>query len=181
MMLDNQVRYNTPLSAWLNELRETTDVECLSALQAKSVATDPESFEALSIRNAQIAIAEVRAKSVAIIDKIDALIDCLPITTKELLSLRKEFDDVGGGVAEAVGVCRRRGCDYLPSKVKCSTAVGAITANMTKFIADFLAKHKINNAQLEATLRKLKERFGELVDITIRRDCEVIRAFLTLD
>jgi len=45
---------------------------------------------------------------------------------------------------------------------------------MVKFVDDFMASHQVNNAQLEATLRKQKERLGELVNCTIRRDCQVM-------
>lgn len=45
---------------------------------------------------------------------------------------------------------------------------------MVKFVDDFMLRHNVNNAQLEATLRKQKERLGELVNVTIRRDCQVV-------
>lgn len=49
---------------------------------------------------------------------------------------------------------------------------------MVKLVDDFSSRRQVNNAPLEATLRKLKELLGELVNCTIRRDCEVIVAAL---
>lgn len=47
-------RAKSPVDCWLSSLRDATEVESLSALQAKSVAVSEEAFEALSIRNAQV-------------------------------------------------------------------------------------------------------------------------------
>ncbi|KPM09282.1 inscuteable-like protein [Sarcoptes scabiei] len=39
---------------------------------------------------------------------------------------------------------------------------------------NFLSKQQINNAQIEASARKLKENFGELVDTTIKKECFIL-------
>lgn len=157
---------------WLNDLQKTIDVESLSALQAKSVATTPESFEALSIRNAQVSIRKMRLDSVEIIDSIDNYIDHLPITLDDLIAIKKDFLITCNKICSVIEVCRMKGCDFVTNK-KISVTVASICHQTVKFINSFIHKKNVNNAQLEATLRKLKENFGELVDITIRRECQV--------
>ncbi|RWS14660.1 inscuteable-like protein, partial [Dinothrombium tinctorium] len=170
-----QSAYNESVRQWLQELRANVESECLSALQAKSVALDSDAFEALSIRNAQISIYKIRCLSVDVIDGLDFLIDTLPITIDAIPSFKHGFGSVCQKLCEVIELCRRRGCDYSPYKgSKVSTAVSTICQQMIKFINDFGLKGVVNNAQLEATLRKLKERLGELVNLTIRRDCQVI-------
>ena len=164
--------HESPLRAWLTELQSLTEVESLTALQAKSVATTPESFEALSIRNAQIAIQQIRKKSSIIIEELDSIIDSLPVTTHGLCYLYESFSVTCSRIKPVVEQCRRKGCDYATNK-QLSHDVLMICEQTLKFMDTFLAKDNVNNAQIEAYARKLKENFGELVDITIKKECQV--------
>ena len=149
-------------------------MESLIALQAKSVAIDPESFEALTLRNAQISIRKIRFTSVQIIDDIDDLVDRLPLTITQLFNIEKEFRVITSNILGLIELCRSRGCDStLINGVQASSYVSSLCYQMSHFINDFGQKKKVNNAQLEATLRKLKERLGELIDATIKKDCKV--------
>ena len=86
-------------------------MESLSALQAKSVAITEEAFEALSIRNAQVAISRTRKESASIMDSLDHLIDQLPLTIEDLKMFNNEFNLVSSRTYSLVETCRRRGCD----------------------------------------------------------------------
>lgn len=54
-----------------------------------------------------------------------------------------------------------------------SVDVFNLCQTMVMLVDDFTARRTVNNAQLESHLRKQKERLGELVNSTIRRDCQV--------
>lgn len=167
-----QPNQESALKIWLNELQSLTEVESLNALQAKSVATTPESFEALSIRNAQVAIQQIRKNSSVIIDEIDSLIDSLPVSVDGLGYLLKAFHGTYAKIHSVIETCRRKGCDNASNK-QLSVDALAICEQTIHFMNIFLAKGNVNNAQIEANARKLKESFGELVDITIRKECSV--------
>ncbi len=167
------MKYRSPLGVWLEELKNSTEVECLNALQAKSVATTSDSFEALSIRNSQVSIQQIRKSSTKIIDSIDNFIDHLPITYDDLKTLKAHFSQICYKIHSVIEICRRKGCDFSPNKKKLSVAVSSICQQAIKFINIFIMKRNVNNAQLEATLRKLKENFGELIDHTIKKECQV--------
>lgn len=163
---------DSALKTWLNELLSLTEVESLNALQAKSVATTPESFEALSIRNAQVAIQHIRKNSSIIIDEIDSLIDSLPVSVEGLAYLSKIFQGTYLKMNSVIETCRRKGCDYASNK-ELSYDVIALCEQTLQFMNTFLTKCNVNNAQIEANARKLKESFGELVDVTIKKECLV--------
>lgn len=160
------------MKLWLHELQSLTEVESLSALQAKSVATTPESFEALSIRNAQVTIQQIRKTSSTVIDELDSLIDSLPVSTNGLQYLLYAFHDTYTKICSVIEICRRKGCDFAAKK-QLSTDVLAICDQTIKFMNGFLSKQDVNNAQIEANVRKLMQNFGELVDITIKKECTV--------
>ncbi|KAI1301482.1 Protein inscuteable -like protein [Halotydeus destructor] len=173
--VNEQVRSKSPVGQWLTELRDTTQVESLSALQAKSVAVNEEAFEALSIRNAQVTIGRIRKESVEILDCLDLLIDQLPLTFEDLTFFKNDFAICSSRTYSLVETCRRRGCDTADyDGKKLSIEVFNSCQQLVKFVDDFISRRNVNNAQLEATLRKLKERLGELVNCTIRRDCQII-------
>lgn len=83
----------------------------MSALQAKSVAVSEEAFEALAVRNAQVAIARMRKESAEILDSLDMLIDQLPLTIDDLKLFKNDFSLVCSRTYSLVEMCRRRGCD----------------------------------------------------------------------
>lgn len=163
----------SPVKVWLHELQSLTEVESLSALQAKSVATTPESFEALSIRNAQVTIQQIRKTSSAILDELDSLIDSLPVSVNGLQYLLEAFHETYTKIYSTIEICRRKGCDFAANK-QLSTDVLSLCEQTIKFMnVQFLYNQNVNNAQIEANARKLKESFGELVDITIKKECVV--------
>ena len=164
-----QACFESPVQVWLNELQSLTEVESLSALQAKSVATTPESFEALSIRNAQVSIQQIRHNSTIIIDELDSLIDSLPVYCDGLCYLEEKFHDTFRKIQSLIEICKRKGCDYVANK-QLSIDVIVICEQTIRFMKNFLWKQNVNNAQIEANVRKLKESFGELVDVTIKKE-----------
>ena len=163
---------------WLISLQQSTETECLSTLSAKCVVTTENSYELLSIRNSHLTVTQIRAESDRIIEAIDHFIDnCLPITRWQKLErihsecLLMVFDKIHSVVEK----CRRKGCDYKPMNTKKSLSSDVIECcqQFSRFVNSFVAKRVVNNPQLEATLRKLKEQFGELVDQTIKNECQV--------
>lgn len=173
-LLAQMANYDSPLQVWLNELQSVTEVESLSALQAKSVATTPESFEALSVRNAQITIQQIRKNSQQILDELDSIIDSLPglVTNDGLAYLLESFGAIHVKIGSVVEICRRKGVDFASGK-QLTGEVGVICEQTIRFMHTFLMKQNFNNSQIEANVRKLKENFGELVDVTIRKECGV--------
>ncbi|XP_075588189.1 protein inscuteable homolog [Dermatophagoides farinae] len=165
--------FESPVQVWLNELQSLTEVESLSALQAKSVATTPESFEALSIRNAQVSIQQIRHNSTIIIDELDSLIDSLPVYCDGLCYLEEKFHDTFRKIQSLIEICKRKGCDYVANK-QLSIDVIVICEQTIRFMKNFLWKQNVNNAQIEANVRKLKESFGELVDVTIKKESLIL-------
>ena len=164
---------------WLIALQKTTEPECLSALSAKCVATSEHSVELLAIRNSHLAVTQIRAESDTIIEAIDHFIDnCLPIVRWQKLQRVHDFCliPVFDKIRSVVDICRRKGCD-LKNKCNKSRSEDVIQCyhQFSRFVRSFIDKKCVNNPQLEATLRKLKEQFGELVDQTIRSECQVRR------
>lgn len=171
-----QLHHHHPESAlqiWLQELQSLTEVESLTALQAKSVATTPESFEALSIRNAQVAIQSIRRHSSAAIDELDCLLDCLPVSIDGLAYLYESFSSTAAAIADVLESCRRKGCDFATNKTL-SGDVLTIVEQTRHFMVAFLRRGVVNNAQIEATVRRLREAFGELVDVTLKKECALL-------
>lgn len=163
---------DTPLKLWLTELQSLTEVESLSALQAKSVATTPESFEALSIRNTQIAIQQIRNNSSIIIDELDAIIDSLPVSFDGLSYVLTTFQDTYKKIAAVLEICRRKGCDFVANR-QLSGQVMNYCDHTLKTMYTFLVNNDFNNSQIEASIRTVKENFGELIDATIKKECQV--------
>lgn len=166
------LNHETPLKLWLTELQSLTEVESLSALQAKSVATTPESFEALSIRNAQIAIHQLRQNSADIIDELDAIIDSLPVTFDGLNYLVGTFQETYRKIASVIETCRRKGCDHV-AKRQVSTELATNCDYTLRTMYSFLSDNDFNNSQIEASIRTVKENFGEMIDGTIKKECQV--------
>lgn len=172
-------RSRSPVSQWLALLRDSTEVESLSALQAKSVAVDEESFEALSVRNAQVALRKTRKDFSDIRVIIDHLINQLPLTIEDLYHFKLDVEDISCKIHALIEHCRRRGCDSITGMKgrKMSTDIAVYGLQISKFVDDFNMKHNVNNAQLEASLRKMKERVTQVVDSTTEKDlCIIINA-----
>lgn len=179
---EDSSRSRSPVSQWLSLLRDSTEVESLSALQAKSVAVDEDSFEALSVRNAQVALRKTRQDFVEINTIIDHLINQLPLTIEDLYHFKLDVEDISCKIHSLIEHCRRRGCDS-PSKNnsnsslkgrRISSDVAIHGLQIAKFVEDFTLKHNVNNAQLEASLRKMKERLTHVVETTTEKDCSII-------
>ena len=163
---------------WLISLQNSIEVECLSALSAKCVVTTELSYELLAIRNSHLTVTKIRAESDRIIEAIDHFIDnCLPITRWQ--KLQRIHDDcliqVFDKISSVVQICRRKGCDYKPLNTKKTLSADVLECcqQFSRFVNCFVTKGVVNNPQLEATLRKLKEQFGELVDQSIKKECQV--------
>ncbi|XP_054158907.1 protein inscuteable homolog [Oppia nitens] len=188
------------IKEWLLSLQKSPEYECLSALSAKCVqnknlnknTADSDhhynhqhySAELMAIRQSHATVADIRRESARIIDTIDHFIDnCLPIQKWQRLQrihdycLRALFDRI----RSVADMCRRKsfgGGDYTPTVGnKCLSADTLdCCSQLSRFVQSFVAKQSVNNAQLEATIRKLKELFGELVDQTIKSECSLITA-----
>lgn len=149
-------------------------IESPSALESKPVAIDPGSLDALMVRNAQIAITQIRSLSAAIIDEMDDMIDLLPLTLGQLASYADSFRQISHNLGGLMEMCYGEESDlgnYRNARLQ--VGLSTICREMSEFISLFNKRRKINNAQLEATLRKLKERVGEMVGLTIKKGIEV--------
>ncbi|XP_074593910.1 uncharacterized protein LOC141849470 [Brevipalpus obovatus] len=171
------------LGQWLEEISDDTisSEVPMCQLESKSVAIDPGSLDALLVRNAQIAITQIRALSASILDEIDDMIDLLPLTIVQLSSYHDSFIQISANIASLVELCYGEEGDfgnYCNARLQIS--LSTICHEMTEFISNFAKRKKINNAQLEATLRKLKERVGEMVGLTIKKGIEIITRGMTI-
>lgn len=90
------------LLRWLQNMRLETELECLAPLQAKSLARDEHSARALSVRNSQVAIQALRQESELMLDFIDHLIECLPLSGKSLGAFCVEFESFRARLADGV-------------------------------------------------------------------------------
>jgi len=249
------------LLKWMQAMRFDTELECLTALQARTLAIDEHSAGALSVRNSQVAIQETRLESTFIIDLIDHLIDCLPIngpdsldqfgldfshlwtrltsqTATTLTAAQGTATTVSKPSDQATGNCNyqqqqqtndymnvpkreinsknvRRGNNQL-TIINCTPRKSAIANARTLKPLDKLAmqirtvclevaqmvneyqtisaqqqdnynqfvagnnhglNESIENGQLEASLRRIKEFYGKFVEISIRAECaNIVRA-----
>lgn len=82
------------LKEWLQAMRYETELECLTSLQARTLAIDEFSASALSIRNSQVAIQEMRLESNFILDYIDYLIESLPLCSNKIGKFSVEFSEI---------------------------------------------------------------------------------------
>lgn len=82
------------LSRWMQAMRFETELECLTALQARTLAIDEHSAGALSVRNSQVAIQELRLESDLILDLIDRLIDTLPLNFNTIDKFSTDFSEL---------------------------------------------------------------------------------------
>lgn len=143
-------------------------------MECKTIAIDPGSLDALMVRNCQIAINQIRAVSVAIINEIDDMIDLLPLTLVQLPSYGDSFNQISHNIATLLDMCYGEQSDLIDYRdARLQIALASICGEMSQFIVTFKRRRKINNVQFEATLRKLKERVGEMVASTIKKGLEV--------
>lgn len=82
------------LKEWLRAMRYETELECLTSLQARTLAIDEFSASALSIRNSQVEIQEMRLESNFILDYIDYLIESLPLCFNKIGKFSLEFSEI---------------------------------------------------------------------------------------
>lgn len=82
------------LLKWLQAMRFETELECLTSLQARTLAIDEHSAGALSVRNSQVSIQEVRGESSYILDFIDHLIEALPLERQHISRFSLEFSEL---------------------------------------------------------------------------------------
>lgn len=87
------------LHEWIKAMRFETELECLTSLQARTLAIDEHSAGALSVRNSQVNIQEIRAESNFILDFIDCLIESqLPLDEfagpNAIFKLSAEFSEL---------------------------------------------------------------------------------------
>ena len=158
---------------WLKELRINIEVECLNSLQAKSVATTQTTFEAFLIRESQISIQQIRETSSQIIDSLDYFIDQIPIIHIDLKLMKSNYSQINYEIQEIVRICRKKFTNYTPNKNKLLDSVWRSSQQINKLIEFFTSKKSVNNSQLESTLRKLRQNFGELVNHFIKNESKV--------
>lgn len=89
------------LLKWLQNMRLETELECLAPLQAKSLARDENASRALSVRNSQVVIQNLRQESEYLLEYIDHLIECLPVTQYTLESFVIEFGQLYAKIFES--------------------------------------------------------------------------------
>lgn len=79
---------------WLRTMRYETELECITSLQARTLAIDEHSAGALSVRNSQVTIQELRLESNFLLDYIDYLIELLPLDYTNIQLFAVEFSDL---------------------------------------------------------------------------------------
>ena len=160
------------LKVWLKELQTSIEVESLNALQAKSVATTPQTYEAFLIRDSHITVQQIRAKSTEIIERLDYFIDQLPSTYNTLSLTTTNFSHIYRQIQAIVNICRQK-AQNNKLDIRIIDSVRRSCEQTNKLIDFYICKKSANNSQLESTLRKLKENFGELINVTIKSECKV--------
>lgn len=81
-------------------------------------------------------------------------------------------------IRSVVDTCRRKGCDQTINgdRRQLSSEVIDVCNRTFDLMINTLRSNKpeqVNNIQIEANIRKLKENFGELVDVSIKKECSV--------
>lgn len=93
--LDGVFKTDDPvLLEWLRAMRFDTELECLTALQARTLAIDDNLAGALSVRNSQVSIQEMRLESDYILELTNILIDLLPINFNTIDKFAVEFSNL---------------------------------------------------------------------------------------
>jgi hypothetical protein len=201
------------LLKWMQAMRFETELECLTALQARTLAIDENSAAALSVRNSQVAIQEMRLESDLVLDLIDALIDKLPVNLGEIGKLADDFSTIHVRLVEQTrartsssAATKQTNSNYTycnqlnnltiinctPRKSlvssrtlkpldKLAIQIREICLEMASTIQDYQCNYDsydhIDNGQLEAMLRKIKELIGKFTEISIRAECaNIVRA-----
>jgi hypothetical protein len=97
-----------PVVQWLNEVRQSAEIESLSALQAKSVAHRQDAQDALAVRNAQVAMQTVRKSSQSVLKELHVLTEQLPLSLVHIDTFRQRFLDLCTPLCQLLELCRRR-------------------------------------------------------------------------
>ena len=174
-----------PVVKWLNEVRFSGEMESLSALQSKSVAYTVDMYDAMQVRNSQVAIQTLKANSSDLIKQIVNLIEMLPLEVNEFAFARSRLTLIYDQLCNIIDFCKRRlNCpanepvyshksSSKASPVQLSNEMLLICQQM---IAVLNLQHvkKPDFIEIETSLRVLIDKFGKLIDQTIKRDCKVI-------
>ncbi|XP_074594390.1 protein inscuteable homolog [Brevipalpus obovatus] len=169
--LQNIAKKNSSLAQWLKEIRKTTDVECLNALHAKEIAETTDQKQALAVRSAQVSIRKIRDSSIEIIDDIEVLIDWIPLELSRLQKFEKDFSLVFENIHSAIRTFRESACDQAEILIN---ELFTVSASIKLLLKEYGLKKIVSNPSLKSQLEKIKELFGKLVDIIIKRKCQMI-------
>ena len=180
-------RNENPVVKWLNEVRFSGEMESLSALQSKSVAYTVDMYDAMQVRNSQIAIQSLKANSSDLIKQIVNLIEMLPLEVNEFTFARSRLTLIYDQLSNIIDFCKRRlNCQLNESNyssrkssssklnpVQLSSEMLLICQQMIALLNQTQIK-KPDFIEIETNLRILIDKFGKLIDQTIKKDCKVI-------
>lgn len=174
-----------PVVKWLNEVRFSCEMESLSALQSKSVAYTVDMYDAMQVRNSQVAIQTLKANSSDLIKQIVNLIEMLPLEVNEYTFARSRLALIYDQLSNIADFCKRRlnsqsnesiysaKSSSKLSPVQSSNEMLLICQQMIAVLSPQHAKQP-DFVDVETNLRILIDKFGKLIDQTIKGDCKVI-------
>lgn len=181
----NQIKKNeNPVVKWLNEVRFGPETESLSSLQSKSVAYSVDMYDAMEVRNSQESIQTLRANSSDLVKQIVYLIKMLPLEANEFTFAISRLNFIYNRLCKITDFCKGR--------LNCSSSEYSIYKSSTKLnpvqlsneillkcqqTISVLSLQHIKTpdfAEIEVNLKILIQKFVNLIDLTIKKDCKVI-------
>lgn len=188
----NEIKKNgNPVVKWLNEVRFSGEMESLSALQSKSVAYTVDMYDAMQVRNSQVAIQTLKVNSSDLIKQIVNLIEMLPLEVNEFTFARSRLTLIYDQLCNIIDFCKRRLNYQASSSVTHETIYssksplnklnpGKLSDEMLLICQQMIAILNLQQIkrpdflEIETSLRILIDKFGKLIDQTIKKDCKVI-------
>ncbi|XP_054159612.1 protein inscuteable homolog [Oppia nitens] len=98
----------------------------------------------------------------------------MPMSGNTLKLIKSNYWQTYCEIQTIVDICERKFVNNTKYMNKLIESVYRTASLTNKLIDIFIAKKCVNNSQLESTVRKLKELFGELINQWIKNECKVI-------
>lgn len=204
--LDSFFKTDDPiLLEWLQAMRFETELECLTSLQARTLAIDEHLAGALGVRNSQVNIDRMREVSNSLLNDIDTLIESLPLKFSSISKFSAKFSELWTILMNETAAQTSSSSTLTSSQnqnnltiINCTPRKSLVSArtlrpldkladqirnlciDYVKALYEYQEDHTsalINNDYLESALRKLKELYGKFVEISIRAECaNIVRA-----
>ena len=145
-------------------------MECLNALHAKEIAETTDLKQALAVRSAQVSIKRIRDTSLEIITDIEALIDSMPLKFSRLQNFVSDFRLVFAKIISINESFRESICDQAEIFTE---ELLSVCESIKLLLHQNKSKKVVSNSSLKRQLEKTKELFCGVVDIIIKRKCQV--------